>query len=165
MAVYAKTITGKSLRDLLEKLAPLGRISGVQDYLLVDRGGRIVARKSDSFWKEETARACARDMAQVGEVFRLLSVDDEHQRVFDFRFEGTLLIAWDLGSGYLIALCSEEANLSIARMTANVVKHELRNDKRFRSYFARPIDGDCSLLTEQDLGSELYKYVAALREK
>lgn len=165
MGLHAKTIAGKNLRDLLDKLAPLGQINGVQDYFLVDRRGKIVVRKADSFWKEETASACARDMAQVGEIFGLLSGNEEDQRVFDFHFDGALLIAWDLGSAYLIVVCSEEANLPITRMTANVIKDELRKDRRFRSWFTRHAGGDFTLLTEQDLGSELYKYVAALREK
>lgn len=165
MVLSGNSIARKNMRDLLEKLAPLGLVNGVQDYLLADRRGSILARKPSSFWKDETAGACARDMAQVVEVLTLLSPDNGQERLFDFRFEGALLIVWSLGSACLIALCSGDANLSITRMTANVIKEELRKDRRFRRYFAAPVGAESSLLTEQELGSDLHKYVAALRKK
>jgi len=164
MAVSANTIAPKNVRDLLENLAPLGQIDGVRDYLLADCQGRVLARKPGSFWKEDVAAACARDVAQVGEIFSLLTSADATEKVLDFRFEGSLLLVWDWGGAYLVALCGHDVNHSIARMTVNVIKEELRKDRRFKGYFAPPSGGDESLLTEQHLGKELYRYVAALKQ-
>lgn len=167
MALNANTVAPRNLPHLLSKLAPLGQTDGVDDYLLADCRGRILARKPGSIWKEEVATACARDVAQAGEIFSLLPRQRRggEERVFDFRFEGGLLVVWDLGSAYLIVVCSEDVNLPMARMTANVVKEELRKDKRLRSYFAPRNGHECSLLTEQELGRELHKHVAALKRK
>lgn len=164
MARNAKTVAPKNLEHLLRKLAPLGQINGVQDYLLADCLGRVLARKPGSLWEEKAAAACARDVAQAGEILALFWSPDGEERVFDFRFEGTLLIVWDFGGVYLLALCSEGVDLPMTRLTANVVKEELRKDKRFRNYLA-PRGGDGSLLTQEKLGRELYKHVAALKQR
>jgi len=163
MALDAKTLAPKKLRGLTEILSPLGEVNGVQDYLLADRHGRILARKPDSLWKEEIAVAWARDVVQAAEIFASLSPADSDERVFHFRFEGAVLLVWDLGSAFLLALCSDEANLSIARMTANVVKEELKKDKQFRMYFDRPAGSHFTLLAKEAVGSELYKCVEALK--
>jgi hypothetical protein len=164
MAPKTNTVAPKKAKDLLAKLGPLAEIKGVQDYLLADSRGHILGRKPTSFWTEDAADAFARDMAQAGEIFRLLSAGNNDEQVFDFRFRGALLVVWSFGGAYLVVLCSEEVNLSIMRMTANVIKEELRADKRFRSCFARTPGGDSSLLTEEDLESDVYKHVAALKQ-
>lgn len=165
MAIQANAVAPRDLSDLLGKLAPLGQVNGVQDYLLADCFGRILARKPGSLLGEEVAVGYAQDAAQAGEIFALLSSPGGDERVFDFRFEGALLIVWDWGRVYLLALCSEDVNLPTTRMTANVVREELKKDKRFRGRLA-PRDGaNCGLLTEQHLGPELHKHVAALKQK
>jgi hypothetical protein len=165
MALNANALAPRNLPDLPGKLAPLARVNGLQDYLLADCFGRILARKPGSPLGEEVAVEYARDAAQAGEIFALLSSPGADERVFDFRFEGVLVIVWDWGGVYLLALCSEEVNLPMMRMTANVVREELRKDKRFRGFLA-PRDGaDCRLLTEQALGTELHKHVVALKRK
>lgn len=165
MASNVNIITRKDTRDLLERLAPIGEISGVSDYLLVDTRGIILARKPDSIWEEQVAAACARDVAQIGEILALLPVGDGDERVFDLRFKGTLLIGWDLGSAYLFAFCKQDVNLAIMRMTVNVIKHELKKNKRFRKYLADRADGGSALLSEQAVGTELYKRVVAVKQK
>ncbi len=165
MGIQTNAVTPRNLSDLLGKLAPLEQVNGVQDYLLADCFGRIVVRKPGSLLGEEVAKGYAKDAAQAGEIFALLSASGEDERVFDFHFEGALLIVWDWGRVYLLALCGEEVNLPTTRMTANVLRDELRKDKRFREYVA-PRDGDdCGLLSEQALGPDLHKHVAALKQK
>ena len=165
MARNSKTVAPKNLEHLLQKLAPLGQINGVQDYLLADCLGRVLARKPGSVWEEEIAGACARDVAQVGEILGLFYSPDGEERVFDFRFEGALLIAWDFGSAYLVAVCSEEVDVPMTRLTDIVIKEELRKDKRCRRYLAPRRGGDGGLLTEKELGHEPYKHVAALKQR
>ena len=165
MAVSVNTLVSRNVRDLLEKLAPLRELSGVSDYLLSDREGKMLARNPDSTWSEEVAAACARDMAQVGSIVSLLSVDREEEEVFDFHFKGSLLIAWDLGRAYLLALCSEDANLAMVRMTVNVIKEELRKDRRLRSYMSQCDDQSYLLLSKQHVEGEMYKHVEALKKK
>ncbi|NQT84053.1 hypothetical protein HQ563_13590 [bacterium] len=165
MALNLKTVAPKNRRSLLESLLAVGRIRGVQDYLFADSRGTILARKPGSNLKDDMAIACARDIAQERQILSLLSPPDGNERVFDFRFEGGLLMVWDFGSSYLLALCGEDANPSIARMTINVIKEELKRDKRFKGYFVPTAAPDCSLLSEQDLGSELSKHLAALKQK
>jgi hypothetical protein len=156
---------GKKARDLLEKLAPIGEIDGVSDYLLVDSEGKILARKPQSSLAEDVAVACARDMAQIGETLRLLSCGNESDGVFDVQFKGTLLIGWLLGSCYIFAFCKQGVNLPIMRMTVNIVKEELGKDKRFKKYLSERVDGDSHLLSEHSVGSELYKHVTTLKQE
>jgi len=164
MAVNMSTVARKGSLELLQKLAPLREVEGVRDYFFVDRKGTILARKPDSPVEEEVAAACARDMAQVGEILSLLPGQEQDERVFDFHFKGTVLIAWDWGGAYLMALCKEGVNLAMVRMTVNVIKEELGKGRRFRGYLARHSGGEY-LLSEQDVGSERYKHVMALKQE
>jgi hypothetical protein len=165
MAPNANNAVSRNIRDLVGRLAPLANVDGVQDYLLADSYGRILARKPGSSWDAEIASAYAKDMAQAAEVVRLLPMSDNGERLFDFHFDGAQLIVWDFGKACLVALCGRDSNRSIARMTVNVIKEELRKDKRFRDFFGPPPGSSRSLLTEEDLGSELSQQVAVLKQK
>ncbi len=154
----------RNVRDLLEALAPLGEVHGVQDYFLVNSQGRVLVRKPGTPWNDEIANACARDMAQAAEVVRLLPVGKGPERFFDFHFEAAQVMVWDFGMAYLVVVCGQDSNNPIARMTVNVVKEELRNDRRFKHFFAPPSGSSPSLLTEGDLGSELYDQAAILKQ-
>jgi hypothetical protein len=158
------TAVSRNIQDLLEMLACLEQIEGVQDYLLVNYEGEILARKPGAPWDEDVAAAYAKDMAQAAEVYRLLSAHGQQGQPFDFRFEGAQFMVWDFGRAHLVALCGIETNQSIARMTVNVIKEDLRKDKRFKDFFLPSVDSSSSLLTEQEVGSELYQHVAALKE-
>jgi hypothetical protein len=165
MVPNINSVPRKDMRDLLEMLAPVGEVNGVSDYLLVDAQGTILARKPNSLWKEEAAVPCARDLAQVGETLRLLPFQDGEERIFDLHFKGMVFIGWELGSVYLFALCNHQASLPIMRMTVNVLKEELGKDRRFKKFLTRRDHGDSVLLSEQSIGSELYKHVTVLKQK
>jgi hypothetical protein len=185
MAANVSEAVRKSLRHLLEKLSPLGEVDGVRDYLLLDRQGTVLATKPDSLWSDEVARACARDLSQVGEILNLLPVHKgsdcptpggngsgeagsspaDKELVFDFHFKAGLLIGWRLDGTYLMALCREDTNLAIVRMTVNVLEDELQKDKQLRNYLSRRAEGECRVLSEQNLGSELYKHLVTLKQE
>ncbi len=162
--MYMNSLVRKNVRDLLQQLAPLGEVNGVRDYLFLDRQGTILARKPDSSWAEDVATACALDAAQVGEILGLMPFQNGDERVFDLHFKSALFVACDLGRAYLLTLCREDANLAVVRMTVNVIKEELGRDRRFRRYLEPPDGGDV-LLSEQRVGSEMYKLVVSLKQK
>ena len=164
MKADRNTFARRSEQELLQKLAPLGDVEGVRDYLFLNREGVILARKPDSAYDEKTAGALARHMTQAGEILRLLANHEGDERVFDFHFKGTLLVAWELGETYLVAQCREDANPAIVRMTVNVIKDELRRNKRLRGYLARR-SHEGPVLGEQDVGSERYRHVMALMQE
>jgi hypothetical protein len=160
MAVNMSILARKGTQGLLQKLAPLEEIEGVRDYFFTDRNGTILVRKPDSAIGEEVAVACAKDMAQVGEILGLFPGHEHEEKVFDFHFKGVVLIAWCLGEAYLVALCREGVSLAVLRMTFNVIKEELRRERRFKGFLQR---SDKKFLpTEQDIGNERYRHVLAL---
>ncbi len=165
MVVSMNSLARKQLRDVLHQLAPLGEVPGVRDYLLMDRRGTILATKPDSTWSHGSAGACAKDIAQVAEILALSPLPRGDDRVLDFHFKGSLIVTWDLRGAYLLALCGEDANLAIARMTVNVIKEELTKDRRLGSRLGQCADGEPSLLGEQDVASEMCKHVETLKQE
>jgi predicted regulator of Ras-like GTPase activity (Roadblock/LC7/MglB family) len=119
-------------------LAEINTVSGVRGSFLCDNQGKVIASAAPAGLDTATLNSIGRGVTLT---LAVLETTGEAMSELDFTYDGARLVARDLANAVLILLCEPQVEMSMLRLTLNVVTTRLKGNSRIQSQFkARAVE-------------------------
>ena len=129
-------------------LADINAVAGVRGCITCDNRGGVIASVTPSGLDLAALNNIGR---QVTLILAALETAGQAMSELDFTYDGARLVARDLGNAVLVVLCEPQVEISMLRLTLNVVTARWKKDSSVQEQLTGQAGKREDLLTEDNL--------------
>ena len=129
-------------------LADINAVAGVRGCITCDNRGGVIASVTPTGLDLATLNNIGR---QVTLILAALETAGQAMSELDFTYDGARLVARDLGNAVLVVLCEPQVEISMLRLTLNVVTARWKKDSSVQERLAGRAGEREDLLTKDNL--------------